>query len=188
MLNQYLATPQAQQAEAAKLLLREIKLVTSVAEATAMARDLGDEPLRAYLQQGVEPLVAAIETVELRPIYERTLLQAFRQENNRRQMIPRGAFAQNPEPADAARSPRTRMNPRDRPRKRIPIPAKMSVDPPRGPGLDRRRPQRCPGQARCVCGKDSSLEWAFQDRNQNLRGERPGRAGPGLVAADRSKR
>ncbi len=56
-----------------------------------MAKNLGDEPLKAYLRQGVEPLVASIETPELRPIYERTLLRAFRQESNRRQMIPRDA-------------------------------------------------------------------------------------------------
>jgi GYF domain 2 len=101
VLDQYLASPLAKQADAAKLLLREIKLATSAADAAAVARNLGDEPLKIYLRQGVGPLVSSIRTTELRPIYERTLLQAFRQENNRRQFIPKGAIAQNPNPAAA---------------------------------------------------------------------------------------
>jgi hypothetical protein len=100
-LDQYLASSLATQPEAAKRMLREINLVRSAAEAAAIARNLGDEPLKSYLRQGVQPLVAAIETAELRPIYEKTLLQAFRQENNRRQRVPKGPFAQIPEPVDA---------------------------------------------------------------------------------------
>jgi hypothetical protein len=59
------------------------------ADAAVTARNLDDEALRAYLQQVVQPLVATINTVELRPIYDRTLQRAFRQENNPRQMIPK---------------------------------------------------------------------------------------------------
>jgi hypothetical protein len=98
LLNQYLASPLAKQADAANLLLREIKLATSAVDAAAVARKLGDEPLKVYLRQGVESLVASIRTPELRPIYQRTLLQTFRQENNRRQFIPKGGIAQNPNP------------------------------------------------------------------------------------------
>jgi hypothetical protein len=101
LLGEYLASPLAKQADAAKLLSGEIKLATSAAGAAAIARNLGDEPLKVYLHQGVASLVASIRTLELRPIYERTLLQAFRQENNRRQFIPRGAIAQNPNPVAA---------------------------------------------------------------------------------------
>ncbi len=96
LLNQYLASSVTKQFEAAKLLLREIKQAVSGAEAALVAKSLDDEALKAYLRQGVQPLVDAIETPELRPTYERTLLQAFRQESNRRQMIPRDAIAQNP--------------------------------------------------------------------------------------------
>jgi GYF domain 2 len=104
-LNQYLASPLARQADAAKVLLREIALATSASEAALVASNLGDAPLKNYLQNGVDLLVAALETPELRPIYERTLLRAFRQESNRRQMVPRGAIAQNPMPAAAEPDP-----------------------------------------------------------------------------------
>jgi hypothetical protein len=99
-MDQYVASPLAVQIEAAKLLLREIKQVTSAAEAAKIAKNLGDEPLEAYLRQGVQPLVDVIETVELRPIYERTLLLAFRQENNRRRMIPRGGVVNDLNPVE----------------------------------------------------------------------------------------
>ncbi len=101
MLDQYLASKGAEQVEAAKLLLREIKLALSVSEAARIAENLRDQELKDYLQKGVDTLVAAFKTPELRPFYERTLLRAFRQENNRRQMIPRGAMAQNPNPFEA---------------------------------------------------------------------------------------
>ena len=101
MLDQYLSSPLAKRADAAKLLLHDIRLTTSAADAAAVARNLGDEPLKVYLRQGVESLVASIRTPELRPIYERTLLHAFRQENNRRQFIPKGGIAQNPNRNDA---------------------------------------------------------------------------------------
>jgi GYF domain 2 len=100
-LDQYLTSAGAEQVDAAKLLRREIEQATSVAEAARIARNLDDEPLKAYLQDGVQSLVAAIGTSELQPIYERTLLRAFRQENNRRQVVPRGAIAQNPRPVEA---------------------------------------------------------------------------------------
>jgi GYF domain 2 len=101
LLEQYLASRLARQSDAAKVLLSEITLARSVSEAARIAKDLRDEALKDYLQNGVDTLVAAIVTAELRPIYERTLLQAFRHENNRRQMIPRGMIAQNPGPAEA---------------------------------------------------------------------------------------
>jgi hypothetical protein len=101
LLDRYLASPGAEQADEARLLLHEINLVTSVAEAARIARNVLDGPLKAYLQEGVQTLVVAIQTPELRPTYERTLLRAFREENNRRQMIPRGAIAKNPNPVEA---------------------------------------------------------------------------------------
>ena len=54
LLDQYLASPGAEQVDAAKLLLREIKRATSVADAARIAQNLADEPLKTYLQQGVE--------------------------------------------------------------------------------------------------------------------------------------
>jgi GYF domain 2 len=101
LLGQYLTSPLAKQVDAAKLLLAEIKLATSPVDAASVARKLADEPLKSYLRSGVESLVRSIRTPELRPIYGRTLLQAFRQENNRRQFIPKSAIAQNLNPAAA---------------------------------------------------------------------------------------
>jgi GYF domain 2 len=102
LLDQYLASLGSEQAEAAKRLLHEIKLSTSVSEAARLAQNLPDEALKTYLQRGVQTLVVAIETLELRPTYESTLLRAFREENNRRQMIPRDAIAQNPNVVEEA--------------------------------------------------------------------------------------
>ena len=107
-LNQYLASPQARQVDAAKVLLREITLATSASEAARVASNLDDGPLRNYLQNGVDALVSALATPDLRPIYEQTLLRAFRQENNRRQMIPRVAIAQPHARAGRSRSNRSR--------------------------------------------------------------------------------
>jgi hypothetical protein len=101
LLDQYLADSRAVQATAAKKLLHDINNATSDSDAALIAKDLNDEPLKAFLRQGVQPLVAEMETAELGPTYERTLLRAFRQENNRRQMVPRGAFAQAAEPVGA---------------------------------------------------------------------------------------
>ena len=106
LLEQYLASPVAEQGDAAKVLLRDINRVGSVLEAARLAQDLSDETLKEYLRNGVDTLLAALETPELRPTYERTILQAFRQENNRRQMIPRGAIAQNPNPVEVAPIPK----------------------------------------------------------------------------------
>ena len=102
---------------------------------------LGDEPLKVYLRQGVESLVASMQTPELRPIYQRTLLQTFRQENNRRQFIPRGAIAQNPNPMAADQADSNRQ---DAP-KRAPVAEPRDVpDQPRlsvlGPGRPARNP------------------------------------------------
>ena len=162
LLERYLASPRAEHVEAAKLMLREIKLVTSVSEAALIAGNLGDDTLRDYLGQGVQTLVAAIETPELRPIYERTLLRAFRRENNRRQMIPRGlAIAQNPKPVEAGQitqiqgaepeRPQAAMpdEPRDRPRLSILGPAAPVGRGPAGnpdPTADVPRLRRRPGQ------------------------------------------
>jgi GYF domain 2 len=100
LLDQYLNSPSADQSEAARLLQREVELATSSSKALTLAKSLGDDQLRAYLRQGVESLVASMSTLELRPFYEQTLLQAFRQENGRRQFVPRIA-----EPGNAERGP-----------------------------------------------------------------------------------
>ena len=102
LLEQYLASPSAGEGDAAKGLLNAIKLARSVPEAVRLAQDLSDEALKDYLRNGVDTLLAAIETPELRPTYERTILQALRQENNRRQMIPRVAIARSPNPVEEA--------------------------------------------------------------------------------------
>ena len=102
VLDQYLASPLAKQAEEAKRLLREIKTCDiDVSEAARRGQEPGGRAAHGLSPRGRGALVAAIDTPELRPIYERTLLQAFRQENNRRQMIPKRVIAQNPNPAEA---------------------------------------------------------------------------------------
>ncbi len=55
----------------------------------------------------MQSLLAAIATLELRPVYERTLLQAFRRENTRRQFTPRLPIGAEPEqgPPRAAAQP-----------------------------------------------------------------------------------
>jgi GYF domain 2 len=143
LLEQYLASPLAKRVDLAKLLLREIKLVTSAPEAARVAQNLGDESLKTYLRQGAEPLVGAIETPELRPIYDRTLLRALRQESNRRQMVPKVAIAQNPNLVEAGPIPQNQdpnperapaaepQDPLDRPRLSIFGPAGPAG---RGPG------------------------------------------------------
>src|SRR5262249_40743508 len=52
---------------------------------------LSDEQLKSYLRMGVQALVdSSMRTPELKPLYTRTLLQALRQESNRRQSLPKG--------------------------------------------------------------------------------------------------
>jgi hypothetical protein len=105
LLTQFLANAHPGQADVAKLLLREISLATSASDAAVFAGNPADNQLKTYLQQGAEQIVATIETPELRPIYERTLRRAFRQESNRRQMIRRGEIARNTTPAAAEPDP-----------------------------------------------------------------------------------
>jgi GYF domain 2 len=73
----------------AKGVRAEIELASSDANATALAKKLSDRELGSYVQSGVQSLLATIATLELRPVYERTLLQAFRREYSRRQFTPR---------------------------------------------------------------------------------------------------
>jgi tRNA A-37 threonylcarbamoyl transferase component Bud32 len=88
LLDQYLARPSILRAEAARSLRHEIDLAVSTTKAEELARSLGDEQLNLQLQRGVQALVeASVRTLELRPLYTRTLLQAFRQESHRRQLL-----------------------------------------------------------------------------------------------------
>ncbi len=110
LLNQYLSRPEARkQVEAARVLLHEIDLATSTAQADALAQRLGDQEINGYLTTGVQPLVdRSVQTPELRRFYRGTLLQALRQERNRRQSAQKAgvALAQGPQdqgqPAPAA--------------------------------------------------------------------------------------
>jgi len=105
LLDQYLSSPSAKQVGAARLLQREIEMASSTSAAAAVANNLSDEQIKSYLRLGVQSLIASIQTPELRSIYERTLLWAFRQENSRRQFVPRAAIAQNADPGQANRLP-----------------------------------------------------------------------------------
>lgn len=163
LLEQYLASPLAVQADAAKVLLREIKLAGSIREAARLAQNLPDEALRDYLQNGADTLVAAIETPELRPIYQRTLLQAFRQENNRRQMIPRGAIAQNPNPIEAA-------------------PVAKDDEPDRPGDVERQGPEGQPGPGILGPAGPAEREPGENPDPKDNHVRRPLR--PGLIAAD----
>ena len=60
LLNQYLASPLARQADAAKLLLREISAGHFGSRRRLWRENLGDAPLKDYLRHGVDLLVAAI--------------------------------------------------------------------------------------------------------------------------------
>ena len=107
LLDRYVIRPEAAKAEAARNVIREIDLASSADEAGELARQLNNEELRGYLRTGVGPLVAsAVQTAELRPLYSQTLLQAFRQEGNRRQLpqLEKGA------PVVKAPSPGRRKN------------------------------------------------------------------------------
>ena len=108
LLDQYLARPEARkQADAARVLLREINLATSPVEAEALARRFGDQEIKGYLATGGQPLVDnSVQTPELRPLYARIVIQAFRHESNHRQFAPRDgvALAQRP-PGDPPRAP-----------------------------------------------------------------------------------
>jgi GYF domain 2 len=97
LLDQYLADSPGEDTDAAKLLRREIDVATSTDMATELAKRMSDEQLKSLLQQGLESLVASLETRELRSIYERTLRRALRQEKNRRQFHLETAIAVGPE-------------------------------------------------------------------------------------------
>ena len=160
LLDQYLASPSSSHSEAARLLRREIELATSTARAAALAKSFSDEQLKSLLRQGIDSLIAAIETPELRPIYEKTLLQALRQENSRRQFIPRGAIALNPDGDLADRLPeKEQPEPKlaDNPEQEKPAdgttvsmlgrpePPKLGVAPDPAPGELEERPRRLAG-------------------------------------------
>jgi hypothetical protein len=96
LADRYLAEPLADRAEAAKVLRREMELASSVSQADAVARSLNDDQLKTCLRDGAQSLVDSMQTLELRPIYKKTLLRAFRQEHNRRQFTPRDNEAADP--------------------------------------------------------------------------------------------
>ncbi len=94
LLAQYLARPDPRKANEARSLQREIDLARSTVRADELARGLDDEQLGAFTQIGVNALVElTLRTAELRPLYGRTLLQAFRKESDRRQRLPKGGDA-----------------------------------------------------------------------------------------------
>jgi hypothetical protein len=108
LINQYLSHPRARkQIDSARVLLHEIDLATSSVEAEAQAKRLSDQEIKDYLASGGQPLVdSSIQSPDLRPVYARTLLRAFRQESNRRQSAQAGevALAKGPRPGPT-RSP-----------------------------------------------------------------------------------
>ena len=86
LLNRYLSGSQPRrQVDEARMLQQEIELATSAVDAEAQAKRLSDQQIDDYLASGGQPLVDdSVQTQELRPVYARTLLQAFRQESSRR--------------------------------------------------------------------------------------------------------
>jgi serine/threonine protein kinase len=116
LLNQYLSRPHpGKQATSARAIVRDIDLATSSAEAEALAGRLSDREIQEYLAKGGQPLVNnSVQTPELRPVYARTLLEAFRLESDRRRSAPKAdlALARGPRPAPlAAPAPESRPRP-----------------------------------------------------------------------------
>ena len=97
LLDRYIALPEATEKDKARQLRRELLLATSVPDAAELARKLSDQELRSHLRDGAQALAEGLETLELRSFYQNTLMMALRQENTRRQMVPRQAIAQQPE-------------------------------------------------------------------------------------------
>jgi hypothetical protein len=94
LLERYLSDPDARKVAEASGLRREIILALSAEKADELSRGLNDEQFRIYVQAGVESLVeSSLRTPSLRPLYTRTLLQAFRKESARRQALPKGGEA-----------------------------------------------------------------------------------------------
>ena len=108
LLDRYITQPEATQKDRARQLRRELLLANSVPDSAELARKLNDQELRSHLRDGAQALAARLETLELRPFYQHTLMMVLRQEKTRRQMIPREAIAQQPELGrpDPAQDPR----------------------------------------------------------------------------------
>ena len=87
LLSQYITRPRAgKQLDDARILRNDIDLATSSFEAESQAHRLSDQELDGYLDRGVQPLVdSSVQSTDLRPVYAETLLQAFRQEKQRRE-------------------------------------------------------------------------------------------------------
>lgn len=105
LLNQYLSRSQTgKQVDAARVLLGDIDLATSSAEAEALARRLSDQEIGRHLEAGARALVnISVKTPELRHVYARTLLEAFGQESRRRGSVKvEMPVAKGPPPASKA--------------------------------------------------------------------------------------
>jgi hypothetical protein len=113
LLDRYLADPAAKDREKASALRRELALSTSANDAGQLARNLSDQELRDHLRDGARSLSENLETAELRPYYQNTLMLAFRQENARRRMVPREAIAQRPDLRQAIPDQANRAKPRE---------------------------------------------------------------------------
>jgi hypothetical protein len=102
LLDRYLSRPQSgKQVDAARTLRDDLDLATSSVEAQAQAQQLSDQEIKDYLETGVQSLVESnVQTPELRSVYAKTLLKAFRQESSRRRSAPKNdvSLARGPEP------------------------------------------------------------------------------------------
>jgi hypothetical protein len=97
LLNRYISDPHAKNKDKALKLRDEVNLASSAENASNLAKGLSDEELREHLRDDAIALAGQLETPELRPIYQNTLIKAIRQEKSRRQLVPRDAIAQHPE-------------------------------------------------------------------------------------------
>jgi hypothetical protein len=112
LLDRYLADPAAKDKEKAIALRRELALATSANDAGQLARNLSDQELQDHLRNGARSLAETLETAELRPYYQSTLMAAFRQENGRRRMVHREAIAQSSGSKQAIPDQANRAEPR----------------------------------------------------------------------------
>ena len=147
LLDRYIALPEATEKDRARQLRRELLLSGSVSDAAELARKLSDQELRSHLRDGAQAIAERLETLELRPFYQNTLMMALRQENARRQMVPRQAIAQQPELG--------RLDPDQDPREQGKVPRAEKI-PPRGSLLG-------PGQPAVVVPDPRDLGGADQD-------------------------
>jgi len=86
-LSGYLAAPAPAKQNEARALLADLDHALSPDEAAARAAGLGDDELLTYLDRGVKDLVDGIENPELKSACSAILMDAFRDERDRRVVL-----------------------------------------------------------------------------------------------------